>query len=418
MLHGAYFGLCGSPISGRKDKRKSQKSGVSPSRHTSPVPSTGRSEEIPLLKTPPGQRKRSVSVEDISEDRPTKRPREDLTISGVQIPPPMDLDQLSPGFCDKSQVPAPRLNFQRPLPKRSSSFDEIIPASDEENDPPSGELAGFHSLHVPIPDSDRPHDPSSKSGVIATEKPLPVDMQVTHNVESPVERSSKIPSHRARAMNPRVQMVDDSNMAEMDGAITVKARLMGRGDVLSSSASAMSRRGSKPGPGRSSSGFLKKNTSSLLTYDKGALKTVKGRFSKPSDEEKDEETGILDPRESTPTSLFGDLQNDDEILTPTAPPTAEELLELAGARDSTLNLLPDFEDDDPASVLQVAESAPQLDSAPGIQTDPTPEAESAQSALQRRSVYSIHKASQVLRCGFSALLWQRINYSLQGSLLG
>jgi len=352
-----------------------------------------------MLKTTPGLRKRSISVEVTSEDRPVKRPREDLPLSGVQTLPPMDLDPLSSGFHNKSRISAPRLNLQRPPPKRFSSFDEIIPASDEENEPSSGELTRSHSLHR---ESDRLHDSSGKGGAIATDNPLPVDMQVTqprHDVESLVEPSSKIPSHRARAMNPRVKMVNDSNMAEMDGAITVKARLMGRGDVLSSSTSAMSRKGSKPGPGRSSSGFSQKNTSSLLMFEKGVLKTVKGRFSKPSDEEKVEAAGILDDRGSTPASLFGDLQDDDEIpglgsSTFVAPPTAEELLELAGAKDSTLNPLPDFEDDDSASVLQVAESAPQPDSAPGIQTDPTPGAESAQSALQRRSVYSIHKASK------------------------
>ena len=377
-------------ILGRKDKRKSQNSGVSPSQRTSPVQST---EEITILETPPGLRKRGISIEEISKHRPAKRPREDLPLSGVQTSP-LDPDPLSPGFRNKSQLLAPRQNLQRPPPKRSSSFDEIIPASDEENDPSSEEPTGSHPSHIPISDSERLHDSSSKSGVIATDKPLPVDMEVTqtlHSAESPAERSLKIPSHRARAMNPRVKIVNDSNMAEMDGAITVKARLMGRGDVLSSSTSAMSRKGSKPGPGRSSSGFLKKNKSSLLTFEKGVLKTRKGRFCKPSDEEKVEEAGILDSRDSTPTSLFGDLQDNDEIpsdLTPVVPPTAEELLVLAGARDSTLNPLPDFEDDDP-TVSQIAESAPQLDPASEIQIDLMPEP--AQSALQRRSVYSIHK---------------------------
>lgn len=90
-----------------------------------------------------------------------------------------------------------------------------------------------------------------------------------------------VPAHRIRAANPLVHMLDD--FGDMDGAIGVKARISGKGKADASGSSKPStsnpvhRR--KPGPGRSSEGFGKnKSTSSLLTVDKGQLKTVKGKY--------------------------------------------------------------------------------------------------------------------------------------------
>ncbi|KAF8844452.1 hypothetical protein BDN67DRAFT_1065964 [Paxillus ammoniavirescens] len=96
-------------------------------------------------------------------------------------------------------------------------------------------------------------------------------------------RDPSVPFHRSRAANPRVKLIDTTT-AETKGAesrITAKGRLMSL-PVSSASSSAgrsqsTAKRGAKPGPGRSSSGF-NKNRSSLLTATKGILQSVKGKF--------------------------------------------------------------------------------------------------------------------------------------------
>jgi hypothetical protein len=141
-----------------------------------------------------------------------------------------------------------------------------------------------------------------------------------------------LPSHRARAANPLVKMVDD--FGSMDGAISVKARLQGRNGTSSDapvagpSSTPTRKSGRKPGPGRSSGGMLNKNTSSLLTFEKGALKTVKGKFKAPVGEEDKAEGG----------SGLPDI--------PVSPPTSDELLKLSGFDSKAAEALDDFEEDD------------------------------------------------------------------------
>lgn len=147
-----------------------------------------------------------------------------------------------------------------------------------------------------------------------------------------------LPSHRARTANPLVKMVDD--FAALDGAISVKARLQGRNGTSSEtpvagpSSSPTRKSGRKPGPGRSSAGIVAKNTSSLLTFEKGALKTVKGKFTAPVEEE--------DKAEGS----SGDVP-----MIPAVPPTSDELLRLGGFDVSAAEALDDFEDEtSPAEV--------------------------------------------------------------------
>lgn len=151
-----------------------------------------------------------------------------------------------------------------------------------------------------------------------------------------------LPAHRARAAKPLVKMVDD--FTSMEGAIPAKARVKGQNGASSetpeagpsSRPAAPARKStSKPGPGRSSQG-LKKNTSSVLTFEKGALKTVKGKFMEKDKAEED--TGmVIDETGPIP-----------ETSEPVVPPTGDELLKLGGFDPKAAEALDDFEDDGPA----------------------------------------------------------------------
>lgn len=110
---------------------------------------------------------------------------------------------------------------------------------------------------------------------------------------------------------------------------------------------------------------MKKNTSSLLTFQKGALKTVKGNYSAPGPSST-LRTEIVSEETVTvgEDGLFGDELPDDDnppgLSTPrkVTPPTGEDLLKLAGLDAKDAEELEDFVDDAPA-VAQGPESEPE-----------------------------------------------------------
>ncbi|KAG5220879.1 Chromo domain-containing protein [Salix suchowensis] len=138
-----------------------------------------------------------------------------------------------------------------------------------------------------------------------------------------------MPSHRARAANPRVKMVDDPQLTELVDATPARARVSS----------------SRAGPGRNSQ--LEVSTprrSSLLTYDKGkrSLRSVKKA-----------EPVQVEQRAGEKHSPYPDADESAEIpglSIPDAsvvvvPPTAAELLRLAGADEKSVADLVDFQDD-------------------------------------------------------------------------
>ena len=98
-------------------------------------------------------------------------------------------------------------------------------------------------------------------------------------ITSPERRpSSSLPSHRARAANPLIKMVDEdpSFGPGVGSAISTKARLLAQNGMGVSGEGSSAGPASKPGPGRSSQGLQAKNRSSLLVFEKGSLKSLKG----------------------------------------------------------------------------------------------------------------------------------------------
>ncbi|KAH7871748.1 uncharacterized protein C8R40DRAFT_1174204 [Lentinula edodes] len=177
--------------------------------------------------------------------------------------------------------------------------------------------------------------------------------------EAQLKADPPVPAHRMRAANPLVHMLDD--FGDMDGAIGVKARISGKGKADASGSSKPSTSNSvhrrKPGPGRSSEGFGKnKSTSSLLTFDKGQLKTVKGKYVATEIVARREQD---DAGDGTP-----DILNDSSQQPPShvLPPTSGELVQLVSRVAEDAEELQAFEETEgapspgpsngPSSILQ------------------------------------------------------------------
>ncbi|KAF8077868.1 hypothetical protein FPV67DRAFT_1463251 [Lyophyllum atratum] len=348
----------------RKPKRHSLKSGAV----ASPPTSSGKRPAQSVTE----KRRRSPSVieiDDSDDNRPAKRAREtqksaESSQRKKRIPlPGRGTKDAQAGSSQSISMPQPA----RSPPKKSvraSSLEEIIPASDEELELPN-------QVHTPPPIT------RARSADVDTLKAfggggnddLMADVAMPDTADTLFDvaehsQIARLPSHRAKAANPRVKMVDVLKIADMEGGIPVKARLLGRSAAPSPSTSGaphspnrvMLASGSKPGPGRSSSGFTKKNTSSLLTFEKGKLKTVKGRYRKEMQQLNDEASGSHGGAGFTSSRS---LQGNEETLGneipgllmsfgAQVPPTAEELFSLAGAAQE-VETLPDFEDDGPTA---------------------------------------------------------------------
>jgi hypothetical protein len=214
-------------------------------------------------------------------------------------------------------------------------------------------------------------------------------------------RDPSVPFHRSRAANPRVKLIDTTT-AETKGTesrITAKARLMSL-PVSGASSSAGSRstakRGAKPGPGRSSSGF-NKNRSSLLTATKGILQSVKGKFTatnvgsvKP--DEIEEAPSVVASEE--PKFTISSWSDEDAVAQPGLDDQTVAHLESAsfasgeGSLKSTgqqkdTEMLPDYEDDSTAQ-----ENVAEQPSSPGSAKveDKSPEQSSAVATSDTKTI--------------------------------
>ncbi|GLB34874.1 hypothetical protein LshimejAT787_0204390 [Lyophyllum shimeji] len=360
-------------------RRKAKRKSVGSDTPTSP-PTLGQRSTKNLNE----KRRRSpsvVEIEDTDENRPAKRARETSKPAEpshrrkerISLPERGQMD----GRNGPQQTPLPRST--RPTPKKSAraaSLDEIVPPSDDELEQSSNVQAPPSTSKAPIVDQDnleayggRDNDDSNPDVDMYQNDSSKPDTPDPFSNVTKQSRSSSLPFHRAKAANPRVKMVDNPHVGGLEGAIPVKARLVGRSAAPSPSTAGPSSGptkhapGARPGPGRSSSDFLNKNTNSLLTFAKGELKTVKGRNRKELQKTSDEMSrnhGAAD-LVSNGTLFENEVVLGDEIpglLTSSrapARPTADELLRLAGG-DQEKETLPDFEDEGPATALPVAES--------------------------------------------------------------
>lgn len=164
-----------------------------------------------------------------------------------------------------------------------------------------------------------------------------------------VPQSPQLPAHRARTANPRVKMMDDDIRDDGPRGISTKARISRRvsnnnaesGPSSSTPAksagksngtSSSKKKGSKPGPGRSSSGLqLSMGSTSLLTVvKKGALQTLRklNPYSRASANDDEDESVPVTEAE------------------PEMPVTAEQLLKMGGFDPEEAGELPDYEDAD------------------------------------------------------------------------
>ncbi|KAK7020520.1 Chromodomain Y-like protein 2 [Favolaschia claudopus] len=183
-------------------------------------------------------------------------------------------------------------------------------------------------------------DPEPPSVSISTAPPLDSecpsiapDTGAETLVEPPKADIPSLPAHRARAAKPLVKMADD--FEPLESAIPAKARLRkGTTDDSPASGPSTSPRRStrRPGPGRSSAGLNTKNSSSLLTFEKGELKTKKGKFTARATEAADD--------------VQEDSVDDAVDAAALAPPTGDELLKLGGLDEQAAETLENFEDED------------------------------------------------------------------------
>ena len=308
-------------------------------------------EDVQLIKskspTPPSykysEKRRHTEFEQggRGSDRPSKRAREDYSRSTQSSPLVPERSRDTRGRKRPQQtISSSTPSSSKINPQRIDS--EVIPDSDEE-------MNGTATLTKNLINPSVIEEPNQASGSTILSTSLPtseheaVDFHPLFD-EEPIER---VPILRDRLTEPRVKMIDDPKLSNIEGTIPAKAFAAARmnadpssskSTVLTSDSQQNNRRHSKPGPGRSSTGLKVKNVSSLLTFSKGSLKTVKGKYVKEAS------------RAHTDLTIQDDSPNitevDDSISeNPTpAPPTAEELLRLAGFNNEIAGALPDFED--------------------------------------------------------------------------
>jgi hypothetical protein len=160
--------------------------------------------------------------------------------------------------------------------------------------------------------------------------------------------STSAPSHRVRAANPLIKLVDDPNFRGVGGAISTKARLLHQSGPTDSPPVAWGS-SSKSFSGRIPKG-LQTRKSSLLVFQKGSLQTLKGKYTPPTANAGqcrgvtsfERQGGIFwdeNGTDATATITSG-VTNDEERPMP----TGQELLRLAGLNDDA-DALSDFEED-------------------------------------------------------------------------
>ncbi|KAJ7172359.1 hypothetical protein C8R46DRAFT_1216200 [Mycena filopes] len=224
----------------------------------SPSPSAGPSKETTTRSSK--RRRSSPPAGDLEEEKPAKRTRGRVTEPETRPAEEPDAPRQSARRPPAKSMASSTRSIRR-TKKRTPSPDQV-PETEEEED--------VAMLVDPEPESTAEHPAPHGDSDIAIEAP----------VQSP--REDFAAAAVASFARHETSCEDDRRFAPMDGAIATKARLRGQNGTSNGEAPvagpSTTPRSRKPGPGRSSSGMLNKNTSSLLTFDKGALKTIKGKF--------------------------------------------------------------------------------------------------------------------------------------------
>lgn len=287
------------------------------------------------------KRRRSSFDKKGGDDYPAKRPREhdghfERTLESVAFPTIATKKPLPTNLNGKPETfqvaMTPSASYRKNKRARRSPSIEIIPDSDEETE--GGIRKGNAGSDIQLSTSRNHHNSE----------------RLDDSVHSP-SFTSKLPSHRMRVEMPLVKMMDDPNLSTIDGAIPAKMRVL---EKKSTSLVIAEERGrstsgrSKPGPGRSSSGFISKPDASLLTFNKISVKTTKGTLYKSVEGENGSQNITQDTHETE--------RHDShlpEILGNVVIPSAGELLKLAGLDPDAAETLPDF-----AEEMETIEQAP------------------------------------------------------------
>ncbi|KAF8965253.1 hypothetical protein BDZ97DRAFT_1812837 [Flammula alnicola] len=300
-------------------------------------PQQGPSKPESTTKTSEKRRHISPDVIEISDsDRPKKRLRDNASPPFKSSSSTQRTKELRTRPEDKVPLISASALSNKQKKLRVPSSPEVIPDSDEETNGPNALRMHYASPEYPSTKSpkaqENPFKPQESPTIIQDVPNSDIDQLFE---EDPARR---IPAHRVRQANPRVKLVDDPNLSTIEGTIATKARAVERANAGSSSSipvqsSSTQKTRPKPGPGRSSTGLMQKNKSSLLTAEKGALKSVKGKY-----------VASKSSTAKTSTSQGPNSMEVDPVVNK-SPPSAEELLQLAGLDAKAAEALPDFEDE-------------------------------------------------------------------------
>ncbi len=266
---------------------------------------------------PPTKRNRKQPTESNKHRKPRS-----LSASDVSDEDRQKVVSRTPHKSPKANSSPLARNKPRRASRRVVASPDFVSPSDEDDNTMLGSLFGS-----PVPsdnDNDVPVGSSLPKTDKTTEKPL------SSSTSTP---GIKKPSHRLA--KPLVRLLDEPYKPVMGGAIAVKARITGQraldSDVANepqkSSDASPSR--PRPGPGR----LPVKNKSSLLTFEKGTLKTVKGRYVKAERMIRNE-----------PEVMSTDASDIIPATQSTAPPEPSELLQLAGIDAQGADTLPSYEE--------------------------------------------------------------------------
>ncbi|EIW60355.1 uncharacterized protein TRAVEDRAFT_57635 [Trametes versicolor FP-101664 SS1] len=316
----------------------------------------------PKRGRPPGKRASEVEVEEASKTLTRKRSVPEIPRTNRGRAPVAEASTSSP---QKPSIPRTRGRKAPPAPRASSSSpDELsfLPTTNGKSraSPAKRNTAAGSRVEAAI-DVDAPHEGSASEDAAEASAMIVDDDESealtfgTPSLLAPEPGpSTALPAHRSRAANPRVKVMDDHNLTESGGALSVKARFMRRtagASTVESTASSPARPGRVPkgkaGPGRSSSGLVVGGT--RLVAQKGKLTSVKSAAGAAKSsasqrvsavEQNGDDGPLFDSTDAEEVPGLGQLDD-----APKPPPSGKELLKQAGLDATAANDLPDFEED-------------------------------------------------------------------------
>lgn len=327
----------------------------------------------PKRGQPPGRRASEVEAEEVAKTVARKRSVPEIPRTNRGRAP---VAEPSSSSARRPSIPRTRKRPSQVAPRASSSSpDELLlhsetngksrsspaksPAKRKRQEPPVEPSPDVEVLH----EESASQDAADASAMIVDDSesepptfgvPSLLAPEPASEPAPEAGSSTSLPAHRSRAANPRVKLLDDHNLTETSGALSVKAKFMKRttgANAAEGSPARSSPRVSKgkAGPGKSSSGLVVGG--SRLVAQKGKLTTVKSKTGATASRAA-QEVSSGDDAANGSNGLFFDITDVDDVPglgqhdpAPKSPPSGKELLKEAGMDDSTAKELPDFEED-------------------------------------------------------------------------